>query len=117
MWIFKKLADKYFFDVYLDTDKLNEINQPKPNSFDETILNCDELNVELERANRDFNSVYPTGSCNIPLYVLTIQIISFGRNMRKNLQNMSNIKSGVYYSWWNNHQFVSEGFATLFYRC
>ena len=65
----RKLADKYFFDVYLDTDKLNEINQPKPNSFDETILNCDELNVELERANRDFNSVYPTGSCNIPLYV------------------------------------------------
>lgn len=55
--------------MYLDTDKLNEINQPKPNSFDETILNCDELNVELERANRDFNSVYPTGSCNIPLYV------------------------------------------------
>lgn len=38
----RKLADKYFFDVYLDTDKLNEINQPKPNSFDETILNCDE---------------------------------------------------------------------------
>ena len=65
----RKLADKYFFDVYLDTGKLNEINQPKPNSFDETILNCDELNVELERANRDFNSVYPTGSCNIPLYV------------------------------------------------
>lgn len=65
----RKLADKYFFDVYLDTGKLNEINQPKPNSFDKTILNCDELNVELERANRDFNSVYPTGSCNIPLYV------------------------------------------------
>ena len=65
----RKLADKYFFDVYLDTSKLNEINQPKPNSFDETILNCDKLNVELEKANRDFNSVYPTGSCNIPLYV------------------------------------------------
>lgn len=65
----RKLADKYFFDVYLDTGKLNEINQPKPNSFDETILNCYELNIELEGVNRDFNSVYPTGSCNIPLYV------------------------------------------------
>lgn len=65
----RKLADKYFFDVYLDASKLNEINQPKPNSFDETILNCNELNVELAGMNRDFNSVYPIGSCNIPLYV------------------------------------------------
>ena len=64
-----KLAGKYFFDVYLDASKLNERNQPKPNSFDEAILNCYELNVELEGVNRDFNSVYPTGSCNIPLYV------------------------------------------------
>ena len=65
----RKLADKYFFDVYLDASKLNDINQPKPNSFDETILNGGELNVELEDEDRDFNSVYPIGSCNIPLYV------------------------------------------------
>ncbi|SEA41592.1 Uncharacterized conserved protein, contains ParB-like and HNH nuclease domains [Xylanibacter ruminicola] len=65
----RKLADKYFFDVYLDASKLNEINQPKPNSFDETILNGGELNVELEDVDRCFDSVYPVGSCNIPLYV------------------------------------------------
>ena len=65
----RKLADKYFFDVYLDASKLNDINQPKPNSFDETIFNNGELNVELEEVNRDFNRIYPIGSCNIPLYV------------------------------------------------
>ncbi len=65
----RKLADKYFFDVYLDSSKLNDINQPKPNSFDETILNGGELNVELEDVERDFNSIYPVGSYNIPLYV------------------------------------------------
>ena len=65
----RKLADKYFFDVYLDASKLNDINQPKPNSFDETILNGGELNVELEDVERDFNSIYPVGSYNIPLYV------------------------------------------------
>lgn len=65
----RKLADKYFFDVYLDASKLNDINQPKPNSFDETIFNNGELNVELEETNRDFNRIYPLGSCNIPLYV------------------------------------------------
>ncbi len=65
----RKLADKYFFDVYLDASKLNEINQPKPNSFDETILNGNKINVELEDVKRDFNSIYPIGSYNIPLYV------------------------------------------------
>lgn len=65
----RKLADKYFFDVYLDPSKLNDRNQPKPNSFDETILNGGVLNVELEDVDRDFNLVYPIGSSNIPLYV------------------------------------------------
>ena len=65
----RKLADKYFFDVYLDASKLNDTNQPKPNSFDETILDGAELNVELEDADRDFDRIYPVGSCNIPLYV------------------------------------------------
>lgn len=65
----RKLADKYFFDVYLDARKLNDVNQPKPNSFDETILNGSELNVELEDVERDFDSIYSIGSCNIPLYV------------------------------------------------
>lgn len=64
-----KLADKYFFDVYLDASKLNDMNQPKPNSFDDTILNGRELNVELEDIERDFDSIYSIGSCNIPLYV------------------------------------------------
>lgn len=65
----RKLADKYFLDVYIDASKLNDINQPKPNSFDETILNGSELNVELEKVERNFNSIYPIGSCNIPLYI------------------------------------------------
>jgi hypothetical protein len=65
----RNLADKYFYDVYLDARKLNDINQPKPNSFDETILNGGELNVELEDVERYFDKIYPVGSCNIPLYV------------------------------------------------
>lgn len=65
----RKLADKYFFDVYLDASKLNNMNQPKPNSFDETILDNNKLNVELEDVERDFNRIYPNGSYNIPLYV------------------------------------------------
>lgn len=65
----RKLADKYFFDVYLDASKLNDTKQPKPNSFDETIINGGELNVELEDVDRDFDSIFPVGSCNMPIYV------------------------------------------------
>lgn len=65
----RKLADKYFYDVYLNASKLNDINQPKPNSFDETVLRGKELNVELEGEERYFEVIYPKGSYNIPLYV------------------------------------------------
>lgn len=65
----RNLADKYFFDVYLDDSKLNDLKQPKPNSFDETILDSGELNIKLKGVYRDFNAIYPVGACNIPLYV------------------------------------------------
>ena len=65
----RNLADKYFFDVYLDANKLNERNQPKPNSFDETIIRNGKQSVELENVNRHFDDVYPKGSSNIPLFV------------------------------------------------
>ena len=65
----RNLAKKYFFDVYLDANKLNDLKQPKPNSFDDTILSGNELNVELEDVERDFDIIYPVGECNIPLYV------------------------------------------------
>lgn len=65
----RNLADKYFFDVYLDANKLNERNQPKPNSFDETIIRNGKQSVELENVDRPFDDIYPKGSSNIPLFV------------------------------------------------
>ena len=65
----RNLADKFFFDVYLDESKLNDLKQPKPNSFDEAILGGNKLNVELENIERNFDIIYPVGACSIPLYV------------------------------------------------
>ena len=67
--VVRNLANKCFFDVYLDANKLNERNQPKPNSFDETIIQNSKLNVGLKDINRNFNGIYPQGSSNIPLFV------------------------------------------------
>ena len=82
----RKLADKYFFDVYLDASKLNDMNQPKPNSFDDTILNGSELNVELEDVERDFDSIYSIGSCNIPLYVFNYTDYKIWKKYAKELR-------------------------------
>lgn len=69
----QKLADKYFFDVYLNGDVLSERNQPVPNAFDSAILVGDKLYLDLEEAEDDiyeiFDSIYQLGSREIPLFV------------------------------------------------
>lgn len=89
----RKLADKYFFDVYLDACKLNDMKQPKPNSFDDTVLNGNELNVELKDVERDFNSIYPVGSNNIPLYVFNYTDYKLWKKYAKEIRG-SNEKKG-----------------------
>ena len=77
----RKLADKYFFDIYLDTSKLNH-----PNSFDETILNDGKLNVELKKGVvRDFKKVYDVIPCNIPLYVFNYTDYKLWKKYAKDL--------------------------------
>ena len=73
-WFVKKLADKYFRDVYLVANKLNEINTPLPGSFDETVLQNNVLSVDntMDTGKGDFISVYGDGtikSRGIPLFV------------------------------------------------
>lgn len=66
------LADKYFRDVYLVSENLNEINTPKPGSFDSTILRGNALNVEVVNDSFDFTEIYGNGveaSAGIPLFV------------------------------------------------
>ena len=66
------LADKYVKDVYLKADNLNEINTPRPGSFDSTILGNNKLNVQPRNVNFDFTAIYgdgTVGSKGIPLFV------------------------------------------------
>lgn len=66
------LADKYFKDVYLDLDMLNESNVPKPGSFDAAVLFDNELDINIYNNNQDFVSIYGDGtikSKGIPLFI------------------------------------------------
>lgn len=73
------LTEKYFFDVYLDKEQLNEINVPLPRSFDDKILIDNQLNVNVDEGKRKkatgiptFTAIYGDGetkSAGIPLFV------------------------------------------------
>jgi hypothetical protein len=69
------LAEKYFKDVYLMADNLNEINTPKPGSFDGAVLKGNALDIEPLNENCkdcDFVSIYGDGSeksKGVPLFV------------------------------------------------
>lgn len=67
-----RLADKYFFDIYLNKMYLNEINTPLPGSFDSVVLKKGRIDVEAHNAISDFVSIYGDGSeksKGIPLFV------------------------------------------------
>jgi len=56
------LADKYFKDVYLTANNLNQINTPKPGSFDETVLINNKLDITPHNDNFDFTAIYGDGN-------------------------------------------------------
>jgi hypothetical protein len=66
------LADKYFYDVYLVAGNLNEINTPKPGSFDSSILDNNDLDITVYNEDSDFMRIYGDGtvvSAGIPLFI------------------------------------------------
>lgn len=69
----RNLADKFMLDVYLNTDCLNERNQPVPNAFDSMMLRdykvCRHCEASLYGALDAFYDIYVTGRSDIPLFV------------------------------------------------
>lgn len=70
----ENLAKKYFYDIYLQPDYLNEINTPKPGAFDQTIIKDGKINVDFtnQATAADFYRIYGDGSVKtkgIPLFV------------------------------------------------
>ena len=70
----ENLADRYFIQVYLNSERLNTKRTPKPSSFDEEMLDGNKLNTSpLQMKNSAvFYDIYGDGSeasNGVPLYV------------------------------------------------
>lgn len=70
----QSLAHKYFFDVYLNSNCLNERKLPKPNAFDSMILANGVLNLARIGTNdtnykAEFERIYEQGKSDISLFV------------------------------------------------
>ncbi len=68
------LADKYFYDVYLNRGCLNERNQPRPNAFDNAMFTGGNMNVydigdEDIDYREEFEAIYRQGRYDVPLFV------------------------------------------------
>ncbi len=68
------LADKYFYDVYLNRNYLNERNQPGPNAFDNALLKdglliVDKIRTEGIDYRKEFEAIYKQGRADVPLFV------------------------------------------------
>lgn len=69
----EQLACKYFNDIYLKDDNLNDIKVPLPGSFDNEILDNGNLNLSCQNNVNEFENIYGSGigdrSAGIPLFV------------------------------------------------
>lgn len=67
------LAAKYFYDIYLCRDCLNERNMPRPDIFDSLIIGGGTLCLDIVNTPAPtaltFEEVYPLGNANISLFV------------------------------------------------
>lgn len=86
----ENLAEKYFCDVYLVESKLNNINVPKPGSFDETILVNGSLNLATNGTNMyTFEHIYGNGSFvskGVPLFIFNYIDYKLWRYYAKNVR-------------------------------
>lgn len=70
-----KMAKKYFCDIYMIKDRLNEINTPRPRSFDQAIIKNGQIDLDIYNSKitpSNFNMIYGDGNektKGIPLFV------------------------------------------------
>ncbi len=119
----RNLADKYFYDVYLDKNYLNERNQPMPNAFDTVIVNSERLNLDLlerEKPYREiFTEIYPEGKMDIPLFVFNYTDFmlwrKYAREMKGNKTKKGSAQRVQFFKELGCSDFELDAFNTFYF--
>ena len=88
----QKLADKFFYGIYLNKDLLNERKQPVPKAFDDAVLKPDKtesgsvLDLAIPADRSKFEDIYEEGECNIPLFVFNYMDYRIWKKYSERLQ-------------------------------
>ena len=94
-----RLSRKYFFDIYLNKELLNEINTPIPGAFDQVIIdNENNLNLVCLNMNQDYKGIFGDGtekSKGIPLFVFNFIDFVIWEKYADNLSG-ERLKEGSY---------------------
>lgn len=87
----EELAKKYFFDIYMVQESLNQINAPKPGSFDQAIIKDGHIESHIINSNitsDSFSTIYGDGqekTKGIPLFVFNYMDYLLWAKYAKNL--------------------------------
>ena len=95
----QRLADKYFYDVYLNSDRLSDRNIPRPNAFDSAMLSNGKMNVELPGGEKyyyrgQFAEIYKQGNYDVPLFVFNYTDYKLWKKYAEELRS-NNLKKGA----------------------
>ena len=120
----RQLADKYFYNVYLNQECLNERNQPLPNAFDNVILKSDGL--DLDKIGADgvdyksrFNEIYKQGNKDIPLYVFNYTDYrlwkKYSDELRGNKTKKGSRERSQFFDWLGCSDFELDPFNNFYF--
>ena len=94
----RRLANKYFFDIYVNSEALNERNQPKPDIFDEILLDGNKVETDVNNKvfgkREAFEDIYRMGSSDISLFVFNYTDYRLWRLYADNLRG-ERLKEGT----------------------
>ena len=116
----RKLVYKMFYDIYLNTNNLNEANNlPKPNAFDTEILDGKNIVLKIINIKPKFEDIYKPGSMNVPLFVFNFTDykiwMKYANELRGNKTKKGDAKRSAFFSDLGCSDFELEPFDSFYF--
>ena len=116
----RKLVYKMFYDIYLNTNNLNEANNlPKPNAFDTEILDGKNIVLKINNTKPNFEAIYQPGSMNVPLFVFNFTDykiwMKYANELRGNKTKKGDSKRNAFFSDLGCSDFDLEPFDSFYF--